>query len=361
MMRHALIVVAIFITLSALGQEGEIVVHDFTKIMVEVEGDGSFHPVSSLNSTKSAGFFLHAGLEGSIRICHDQALSIWINGRLLEEMTGCKVYDAEDLFRRAKSDSLYIAFFSTKKLSNLTCEQILDRELVVVKDDPKVLRVTTNEFRDFNITAILTLLFLFGFFGIRSPPRLNYLLRRTFSFKVSAYEFVNTDFLSQAGALLSIMLSLLAGLMITSGDYLLNPNPEGTQLHFKFFIYSWLKSGFLILILLFSKWIIVSVVSKLFKFRKINDQQLFDFINFCSVCCFLIFLLIIVDFVLGISIAGVLLRYVEITFSLILLGFVAWFTLKFVNNSPRRKLLIISYLCATEIIPALIVFGWFFK
>ncbi|MEO9872348.1 DUF4271 domain-containing protein [Ekhidna sp.] len=346
------------VCLLTFSQQDTIVITDYTKILVEIDNDGDISPIASLDIEK-AGFFINAKPQGQIRICHPD-LFVWVNGRLFDKISGCKIYDPDSLLGGSKMDTLYLSLSSKSSLDQLVCELIIYEELLVVKEEVSAPRNSRSILSEFVIISLIFLLILLGVIVSSQSSRVSYMASKTFTFKISAYEFVNTNFYSGSSMYL---LSFFSVALAFLGIYLSNLLGLGWVEQKSIFglLWIWLQFSVVIFLIIIMKWIVVSLIAKLFYFKGLKNFQLFDFLNFNLVLLIPVLGFIALDFVLNNEYSSWVSSGFVIVFPIILILFVLWFTLKFVNNSPRKKLVIISYLCATEIIPATILLGWFFK
>lgn len=347
--------------LSAVAQRDTIVVTDYTKVLVAADSDGEVFPVTALEGTNQAGFFINNRPEGKIRICHSDELFVWVNGKLLDVVSDCKFYEPSTLYSLASSDTLYVSLSSSSSLADLRCELVIFEELLVVKDEVSLPRAVRSGFKEF---AIIALLLLLGFVGIiiaSYPSRISYITTKTFTFKISSYEFVNTNFFSGVSMNLISFYSLSLAFIGLYLNGLAGVELVTTPVSLGGYLWKWIQMSALIFMLVMAKWLVITVVAQLFKFRGLKNFQLFDYLNFNLVLLIPALLFFVIDFILNTPSQTWISTGFVVLFPITLILFVIWFTLKFVNNSPRKKLVIISYLCATEIIPAIILLGFFFK
>ena len=359
-MRALFFILSFSYFLNAYTQQDTIVVTDFTKIMVMTNGRGELSPVTSLSEVKQAGFFMNGKANSPINICMSEELFIWVNGKLLDVISTCKYYNPEDFFRKADSDTIFVSFSSASSLVDLKCEQVLFEELLIIKDLTSNPREIRNAFKEFTIIALLVMLLLLGVIVSSYPSRISYLFEKSFTLKASAYEFVNTGFFTGASMYLLVFYSLVLAFVGMYLDSLLSYGLFAKSDTLFEFLFNWIQLAAGTFLLFLVKWVVVSIISRLFRFRELHNFQLFDFLNFSLVLIIPPLLFLILDFVINPSKTWIPSGYIML-FPAMLILFVLWFTLKFVNNSPRKKLSIISYLCATEIIPTIILLGWFFK
>lgn len=350
------------LSLQRLSAQGDTtVVADYTKVMVVTNADGEVRPVTSLETTSQAGFFIHQIPEGIMKVCHPSELFIWVNGRLFDTISGCEFYDVEDFFGSSSSDTIYVSLSHKHSLEGLTCELVIFEELVVVKDEVSIPRSIRSEFREFTIIGLLVILGCLGVMISAYPSRFSYIIERAFTLKTSAYEFVNTSFLSDASlsllAIYSLILSFVGLYLDTllGLDFFENPQNLGG------FIWSWVKLSGIVFLLFLMKWVTISIIALLFRFKGLKDFQLFDFLNINIILIIPVSLFLAIDFILNPKAETWISPSLLGVFPILLIFFIAWFSFKFVSNSSRKKLIIISYLCATEIIPAIILLGNFYE
>ena len=344
-----------------MAQTDTIVVTYYTKVMVSTDESSRTIPVTTLEGISHAGFFLNEIPNGSIRICSENELFVWTNGMLLDVLNECKFFDPNTFFSVAKSDTVFISFSSQSTLEDLNCDLIVFEELQVIKDQVSLPRKVRSEFEEFTMISLLVLILILGFVIAEYPSRISYLLEKSFTLKASAYEFVNTNFYTGASiyllAFYSLALAFVGVYLDALLDFKLFEQPESLVE----FIFNWFKISGAIFGLFIIKWLVISIIARLFRFRDLENFQLFDFLNFNLVLLIPALLFIIFDFVINDKSQSWISSGFMMLFPAMLILFVVWFTLKFVNNSSRKKLSIISYLCATEIIPVIILLGWFLK
>ncbi|MEQ9468834.1 MAG: DUF4271 domain-containing protein [Ekhidna sp.] len=360
-MRQLLTIFLFFVLTSVSAQQDTIVIADYTKVMVGTDSDGAIYPITSLEGTSQAGLFLNSLPNGEIRICNPEKLFIWIDGQLFDHVEGCKFYKPSELFDYVKSDTIYLSLSTEGTLADLTCDLLIYEELVVVKDEVPVSREIRDSFSEFTIICLVILAFTLGVILSRYNTRVSYILERAFTFKISAYEFVNTSFFSTASMYLVSFYALSLSFVGLYMDEMLSTEFFGELNSTLEYLWLWVRLSVLVFSLFIAKWTLISVIAKLFHFRGLRNFQLFDFLNFNLVLLAPIIIFLVVDFIINLPAQSWVSHGFLVLFPVMLILFIVWFTFKFVNNSPHKKLIIISYLCATEIIPVIIILGFFYK
>lgn len=342
-------------------QVDTVVVKDYAKVLITTDNSGAIIPVTELGVVKQAGFFLNGMPEGKIRICNDDELSVWTDGKLLRTLSECEFIDPKLLFQFSKKDTIYMSFSAASKFENFRCELVIFEEYQLLRDESSKPRNTRSAFQEFNIIALIILLCSFAIFTSSFPSRLTYFLSKTFSLKASAYQFTNTSFFYRANVYMAFIVCMTIAYEIIYIDqkidlaFVTSPVDLGEFLLLWSTITAWIFSFY------FVKRFLVQIVAGLFNMRKLRDWQLFDLVNFMGYFVLVLFIVVLWDFILKSSGDSWISSYFSSYFIFVLLLFEIWFIAKFVTNSSYQKLLIISYLCATELIPAIFIMVWFFK
>lgn len=349
-------------SLFLFGQLDTIVVSDYANAMVStsIEKDG-VSPITNLDELTQIGFFLHNLPNGKIRICNDEEVFVWVNGRLVMNAQGCTLVDSKDLFSKVQSDTLFVSFTTNREFSNFRCELVKIEEFQVIKDNLLLARLTRNPFTEFTIISLITILVFFGIWIGYYPSRVSYILEKTFTFNTNTYEFINTSFLSGSSLIAAGVLSLSLGFLGVYLNELLGLYIFEKNQNIEEFLWSWFQLTFSVFAFLILKRFLIDILSGLFQFKGLKNYQMFDFINFNLLFFMPVAILVAIDFVFFSSVNSWISVSSLVVFPMVLIFFQVWIAFKFVNHTPRRKLIIISYLCATEIIPAIFLLSWFFK
>ncbi len=358
------ILALIFIIASELlfAQTDTIVVNDYTKVMVSTEiRKGEVTPVTSLEGLSQAGFFIHTFPQGTIKLCNDGETYVWLNGKLIKKINGCDFFSPKLFYSEASVDTVFISFTTTNTFSNFECSLVRFEKLQIIQDEVLIVREARNSFSEFTIIALVIILGVLGLLIGLHPARVSYIIEKSFTFKTNTYEFINTNFISSPSLISSSLLALTLGFLSVYLNELLQLRLLESSQSTVEFLMAWIQFSLVVFFTLSVKRILIDLMSRLFYFKELKNYQLFDFINFNIFFFSIITFLVVLDFVYFPSAKSLLSNNILIVFPAVLIMFLVWFSLKFVNHSPRKKLIIISYLCATEIIPAVFLLSWFFK
>lgn len=335
------------------GMHADSAYKDLLPMVSSINPKGEIEVGKAPQEGKLAGFYIAPDANEEIQICNDKQTEIYVNGRLLAAFSVCHTIQPKGLHEAYGTDSVFVSIFSKEGLSALSVYSE-DSRHKIVKESAGTPRSDQAHINAFLIVSFMLMLVLYGGFLAARKARKNYLLKKAFSLKFSAYEFVSTAFVSASNLHCLSLLAMVAGLLFTvstmgDGTYYENISlAEGIQ--------KWFIAAGLTFVLVGGKYVVCFVFARLFKFRKMHDHQLFDFQNLTLI----MLTLVAVGFLSGYLFSPPLQHFIEAQmkyiFSFMLGGFALWFGFKFVRNSPKENLLIISYLCATELIPAVLFF-----
>ena len=339
-----------------------IVLENYVQVLMTITPEGNIEPVNELDNEQSAGLFLSRFEYGQIRICNNDELAVWVDGKLVFIITkGCDLVDPGYFFKYSRSNKIHLSF-SASSFDGFKCERVAPGSNQIEKKEkgpsPRSVRVP---FREFNIIAISLLILCFSFLVKEYPSRLNFFLKRTFLLKVSSYQSVNTNFWGWVNMAMTFILSLcIAHQSIYIGHYtgVLHYGPAAGL---GMYLLNWVQITLMIWTFFILKKIMVQFTGVLFNLRKFRDWQLFDLINFVSYFALILFMIILGDFIIRHPSGDTIHSSFSMYYMFVLISFEVWFLIKFIINSSHRKFLIISYLCATEFIPSIIFIEWFFK
>lgn len=337
-------------------------IRDYTKLFITTNNSGEIQPVTNYRNLGEVGFFIEATTKGTLRVCNDNELFVWANGRLVRSIPkGCDFLPIDQVRNTNDQLRLYLSFSSPKEFDNLRCDLVEFGDLKVVRDNVSKTRQSRNIFNEFVIVGLMLIVALFASYAGVFRSRLNFFFQRTFSLKTLSYEFTNTSFLGRANLL------FLGLLCLTIGFEIIYLNQRLEALFFAIpaglgdYLYMWLLVACAIVLFFLTKKLIIDLISRLFRIRKLREWQFFDLINFSGYFTLILFIIILWDFILKGQGSTWVTSPFSYYFVLVILLFELWFTIKFVINSTYQKLLIISYLCATEIVPSIIIMVWFLK
>ena len=347
-MKLTIVIAFVIFSHSSFSQIDTVVVADLKEIMGSINSSGIEVPVSAVRA-KTTDFFLDKSLEGALKICSQGTTYFWLNGRLMNTFSSCKFFEIKNLSEKSAGERLHISLHSKGGIENVTCEHVVFKSSPDVKEDYRKLRESRKVVDEFLIIGILLISLFLGWTMTTNPSRIDYVFKKSFSLKLGSYEFVSTSFLNKSNFQFLLLLSFILGLLSLSGA-LLNHEEAGFE-SMRGIILAWIKGSLFVLLLLCVKWIITSLISLLFGFKKTNEFHFFDFQNFLLLASSLVIFTYFIGFTICPSLQMFVQNGAEIIILLMFTAYLAWFSIKFIKNSSGSKLQIITYLCATEILP----------
>lgn len=341
--------------------EEYVVLQDYTKVMVYATEGGSLQPVTSLSEATRAGFFFTKKEDALMRICNEYDTYFWVEGTLYDKFSSCKVISTKHIFDLFPKDTLYISFSSNHTLQGLVCQSVTEGKQQTIKEDPANRRMVRDELYEFSFIIILILIMLAAAMLSINPQKFSQSFKGLFTLKVDFYEVSGMNPLDLLNILSIFFLSCLVAYLGIYLDAVMGASFFKVEGSLVSFFARWVLLVFYMISFVLFKWLVIILISNLFKFKGLGKYQLLDFVNFCTLTLVVFTGFVFFDLLFNAHTDTWLSKETLQVFPLVLILFVGWFTLKFVSNSAHKKLIIISYLCATEIIPMIFLLSWFYK
>ncbi len=285
--------------------------------------------------------------------------NLFINGCLTLKSTKEFLRLNLDSLRLKYSQNLSFTIYSPTPLNDKTISIIVFKPLIG-KAESELGKRTNDGFLDFAILAFMILLMVFGIL-FRANPKLmfDYLnVAKIFSLRQREENLLSNRVASSTNILYYIFTSFLIAALLMVVIQQGNTSINAAQ-YFKFdsalkgFL-NWMLLGLLITGLLFCKLIIIYSFSMLFKLRGTLQLHFFNFVR----------VLILISIIISIILLALFVGYQSLTlykyvlFFIANLIFICWIIatyLKLLTNTSFRFFHLFSYLCATEIIPIIVL------
>jgi len=201
------------------------------------------------------------------------------------------------------------------------------------------------------------LIFLVGV--VRLNPKLSsdyFSINKIFSLRESEddqfyYRITSTNILFYlfTSMLFSLFFSIIGYFLELGGEL----NVQGARGYWEYLLL-WGKVSLMVLGLLLIKIIVTFVIALLFGSREVAGFHFLNFIRLSLVSVGLLTLVLVFYFLLHGQRLGVY-NFLYMTFGWILMGWIILFFLKLVNRIRHSVFHLFSYICATEIIPVLVI------
>lgn len=301
-------------------------------------------PVNSPSSVRLISFAVPEDGGDLVRVCCDEPVDIWVNLRLISSgKAKCQVFSIDSLSSHFRSDSLVFQISSSFGLSELSTTLLL-----VEEDSEEDLTILSRnkDFRNFFVIGLTLLVMVLSVARITFPQRFSRIYLNPFKAGGSTIEDYYDGFWDQGNMAFLLWLSLSLSFLLTCSFPGVNDQIFGE------IIQTWLIIWVWVLVFMAFRIIVVSVVSRTFKLSAMAGIQNHDFFNYLFWLMLVVFMGVFLGVTsfswLGLFSGQTLIKL--IIFFLLLYQFLSY--LKFGSLIPRQKILIISYLCGTEMMPA---------
>jgi hypothetical protein len=289
------------------------------------------------------------------------AWSLFVNRKLI--FSGTKVLLSIDSLTKQYPDELLFAVYSPTGVRRLKTSII--SLAATPKADLGTDARTPTFFRDYGIlaSAILLMFFLILF---RTNPQLTldyFSFAKIFSVQERNENLLASRITSSANLLFYLFCALLTGFLLsavfyTAGSYFFIS--QFVNIHSLSSAFGvWVRLSLFILLLLAAKLVIVLIFSSLFNFRETVSFQFFNFLRFVLFTSVVMSLLSLGYFIFKGEQSVFYERLIVLALMLLSAGSVM-VLIKLLARAPFSFFHLFSYLCASEIIPLVIIIKIFF-
>lgn len=284
--------------------------------------------------------------------------SVWVNGKLLKQVNGgMKRFDIDSLERLYKSP-MVIGVFATRGITKLKTSIITLKG--TPPDNVQQLR-QRNYLRDFSILGVFILALgmlammrfnrrlLFDYFDftrlLSMQERDESLTagRITSRFSILIYVYLS----AWCAFLFLIIFQHVSDNWIIISDFKLTSAADG--------FFKWSKLTFVVGLILFTKVSFVLALSVIFRLREGGSIQVLNYFRLIAFLLMLLSLILIFYFVLRTKTPPYYEGLIVLT-AWVMVGWGVVIFLKLLNKSPYSVFHLISYLCASEFFPMIILF-----
>ncbi len=287
--------------------------------------------------------------------------TLFVNQKLI--FSGKKKLLSLDSLAKLYPGTLFFAVYSATGASRLTTSIVAPEGSSFARDE--IDKRPPTFFRDYGILAAAFLL-LFFLVLFRTNPQLTldyFSFAKIFSVQERNENLLASRITSSANLLFYVFCALLTGFLLsavfyTGGSYFLVSRFVKINSFGAAFIV-WLRLSLFILLLLAAKLVIVLIFSSLFNFRETVSFQFFNFLRFVLFTSVVMALLSLGYFVFKGQQIIFYERLVILSLMLLSAGSVM-VLIKLLARAPFSFFHLFSYLCASEIIPLVIIIKIFF-
>jgi len=341
--------------------------------LVYVEEEGVYVPLTSrtVRNVTSASFFLdtRTNKNRTLNICLGEASSLHLNGTLVDVFGGaeCRAYNIDSLAKVYEKDSLFLTVYDPhfdfdqyRFFYTLNTSVVYFPQEETKVESYEIFPRSTTPIKSFFLITLLILLIYFAVIKATFPRIFAsyYSISRIVDFRIRSGESLAIRFFNKGNVAILFFHSMVVSFIFMILADFSSPVQFllGTMDHLglDMWLLYWVTMSVLVFTTLGLKYLLIRVVTSLFKLTSIRDLHFLDFVRLAMVFYAFLFGCVIV-FGLGFPewggshwklVSSSIVVFLLLRFLLILV--------KLINSVPFRKLHLFSYLCTTEIIPLII-------
>jgi hypothetical protein len=362
MIRYNLVLIVVFLFLSGKVRGQEFVVKKDLQPDWLIRTEKGYHNFDASEESANTIYFSinPSTYRGDYLLINSpNEFSIFLNSSLLLDQVKQVTFPMDSLKKLTSANLLFIAIHLNHKIgrNNLSTTLCSKVKLTTRVETPLTLRADTS-FRDFVVSVVMALLiFLVGV--VRLNPKLSsdyFSIAKIFSLRESEddqfyYRITSTNILFYllTSMLFALFFLIVGNFLEQGGEF----NVQGARGYWEYLLL-WGKVSLMVLGLLFIKIIVTFVIALLFGAREVAGFHFLNFIRLSLVSVGLLTLVLVFYFLLHGQRVGVY-NFLYLTFGWILIGWIILFFLKLINRVRHSVFHLFSYICATEIIPVLVI------
>ncbi|MEQ8244934.1 DUF4271 domain-containing protein [Fulvivirga sp.] len=297
-----------------------------------------------------------------LSIQSSQEISLFVNGSLIDVFSDKIILDFQELGE--EDDIVSLSIYSktlNPYLLSTGAYRVINGNLDPLKDDVVVVNPRSSDaFFNFLISSLVVLGIFFAILMNRFPKVMSeyFRLSRAISPRELDENLLKSRPLVASNMFVYAFLSLVIAFNVLGLVNISGALPQMEIFHPSSFgqaILSWLQISVLVFGAIFLKLIVVGYFASLYSLQGFINSHFYNFTRLLlMIACFV--LLLITFFQLGgfhLDAATYYNMYIAAIFSLTLLSVIIY--LKLLSSAPFKNLHLFSYLCATELIPFVII------
>jgi len=332
---------------------------------------GSFQPSFEVTDPDPSliGFYVELSSDylHFLRMCAPTGTAIWVDTQLMVGSTedNCVEFDLLEWRSRFASDSVFVLLHKQGDLISTTSLSTVAYVEESGTASQTILPLKRSIDKKDHFVLLFAMLFFIGagFFRLQFPRIFRSFvdLNRVLSFRVRDEMVSGFRLLSTPSVTIHLLVSMLAGFFLCVGKLYLEKDQAG-GLTLGHYILEWADFSVLILAFLLVKRLLIQIFGAIFQMRGAIYLQVFEYLR--SVFILLgvaLFVYITFFYLFGGASQWLINNMAFFAFSFLLLAILLMFY-KLAFETRYQKLHLFSYLCATEILPAILLLKlMFFK
>jgi hypothetical protein len=361
MMRSVLFMIFLTTTGLTFESHAQFVLKKDLKENWQIFVNDSYSTFNADEKVRTVYFYVNANLyKGDhLVLTSDFPVSVLLNGKLICDRKLKLALPMDSLSGLASSSSLFFGIHQDQEIDPSELNTTIETKAIVnTKEQAESYPFKKKTFfRDFVITSVLILI-IFLTSTIRLNPRLSsdyFSVTKIFSLRDNDDDDQLYNRLTSGNILFYFFTSLvLAFFIIVIGQFTEIGLPALKVSGYGDGWLTWIRISAIIFGFLFVKMIVIYLMASLFGIRDISGFHFFNFTRLLLVSVGTLALVIAVYYILRGQQKGFYFFLYEFV-SWILVGWIILFFLKLTNRVQRSGFHLFSYICATEIIPFLLI------
>ncbi len=341
-----------FFILQAFANTDTVLVEDLRYSWLSME-DNEARPIINPEKVNLLSFTLKNTSDEILKICNDEPFDLWINLKLYETaVVGCITADLATIRTNYGLDEINVQVRSESGVDQMSTGLYTLENPV----DSTISFLTTGDqtFMTFYVIVLVILLFFTAFFKRYFAQRFEKIFFNPFKYRGASTEDFYSDFFDAANVVSLAYFSLLISFCI---HYFRQKSGVG-------FIESvdllsmlgvlLLSSGASILFFII-KYLWSAAIALIFGFRVANNIHNQDFINFFTLVFYVVLVFSLIDYSFAYNAVLIPIGIPSVFTAVAIIIFQIGIYLKLQRYIPHNKIMIFSYLCATEFIPGFVL------
>lgn len=312
------------------------------------------------------GFYIGLGSDNLhlLKICSPVGTAVWVDMQLVIGKTAdpCFSIDVADWRSSFGKDSVFVLLRNDAGLKAATTISTLPQGSTDVMADQLLPKSRlTNRKDQFILLFTIAFFGITGFFRLQFPRIFRSLidLNKILSLRVRDEMVSGFRLFSMPSVTIHILVSILGGFFLAI-DRSSTAVQFSANMNLWHYLGDWAVFSLLLLGFLLAKRFIIQVFGEVFQMRSAIYLQVFEFLRSLFILLSFALLLYVAFFYLSSAVADWFIAHMPaFTIAFVFLALLLMFY-KLAFETRYQKLHLFSYLCATEILPALLLLKWMF-
>ncbi|MEQ9101450.1 MAG: DUF4271 domain-containing protein [Imperialibacter sp.] len=367
--RYLLLLFSFFVLCEATAQDGGATRRIQEERWFYSTESNSFEPSFKVTSPDPAlvGFYIQ--LNGDylhfLRICAPIGTAVWVDSQLTlgETQEDCFQLDLAEWRSKFAKDSVFVVLHKQTGLLSSSDITAIAHGASGVTSDKVIVPVKRSVDKREHFILLFTIAFFVttGFFRLQFSRIFRSFidLNRVLSFRVRDEMVSGFRLLSTPSITIHILVSMLAAFFLTIGQSYLSPEVLSAPT-LSNYISEWAVYALLILAFLLSKRFLIQIFGEVFQMRGAIYLQVFEYLRTIFILLSIaLFVYVLFFYLFGTASQWLISNMAGFAIAFLISVMLLMFY-KLAFETRYQKLHLFSYLCATEILPAILLIKWMF-